>query len=184
MLCKRALRWNWNSLCGLILDCCYRLLRCYEWDVVPRHWHSWPCLVSSGGRHCIISPLSAPSHLTTLVWVKERVSLLSSYQWGISLLSGLTAVALLTVLSQRSLLPSPGVRCQQCAQCWPGMEEAVAGLTPVITWQPPSQHQWRWPVTTHMRHTTWTCFLRLSIFYTLKSKNRTWTELDNVTDFT
>ena len=105
-------------------------------------------------------------------WKRESVS---SYQWGISLLSGLTAVALLTELSQRSLLPTPGVRCQQCAQCWPGME-AVAGLTPVITWQPPSQHQWRWPGTTRMRHTTWTCFLRLSIYYILKSKNRTWTE--------
>ena len=63
----------------IILDCCcYRLLRCYEGDVAPRHWHSWPCPVSSGGRHCIISPLSAPSRLTTLVSVKERVSLLVS----------------------------------------------------------------------------------------------------------
>ena len=39
------------------------------------------------------------------------------------------------------LLPTASVRCQQCARCWPGME-AVPGLTPVILWQPHSQHQW------------------------------------------
>ena len=182
-LCKKTLRWNWNSFDGLIPDPapCYRLLRCCEWDVVPlvpRHWHSWPdSLWGQQTLHHQSLPRAQPPHNTC---DRKRESV-SPHIAGISLLSGLLTGVTTHTLAQGSLLPSPGVRCHQCSllttdQGWrqgPGGGHTSHNVTA-------AQSTSEWPGTTHMEHrqwhTSWTCYLRQSIYYILKSKNGTWTE--------
>ena len=130
------------------------------------------CLAASS----VPDPRPASQHL----WLKERVSLLVSQASSVYYQGG---VEWLHTLSQRSLLPTPGVRCQQCPvltgdQGWrqgPGRgHQSYRDSRPVNIRLQLTRHN-------HMErselwHSTWTCCLKQSIYYTLKSKNWTWTE--------
>lgn len=127
-------------------------------------WHSWSAsLWGQQTLHHQSLTRAQPSRLPTLVTERESQSLLISqasvYYQGCWL-------EWLHTLAQRSLLPSPGVRCHQCRVLTTdqGWRQGRAGATPVITWQPPSQHQvtsdqaqptWSIDCDTHHERATW-----------------------------